>query len=180
MDASVLHVLHTREEIAARVQGLAQRVSRDYQGRKPILIGVLKGAFVFLADLVRQLTIPVEVDFVRLSSYGDATESTGAPLLLLDVAMPVAGRDLLVVEDIVDSGRTLSCLLEELNRRGARSVKLCALVDKRQRRQVQVDLDYAGFVVDRGFLVGYGLDCAEAFRHLPDLCLVETGAQVSC
>ncbi len=174
MHSATLHRLYSRDVIASRVSALAREISQDYQGTVPLLIGVLKGSFVFMADLMRELTIPSQVDFMRLASYGDSMESGGDITVTKDLEMSPAGRDLLVVEDIVDSGRTLNHLVKELRRRGPRSVKCCALLDKRHRREVQLTLDYVGFVMDQGFVVGYGLDWAEAFRYLPDICVVET------
>jgi hypoxanthine phosphoribosyltransferase len=174
MNAPSLQVIYTKSEIASKIDSLAREISEDYLGSELILIGILKGAFVFLADLMRQLTVPVQVDFVRAASYGDTMESHGNICLTKDLELPIAGRDLLVVEDIVDSGRTLEFLLEDLRRRGPRSVKTCVLLDKRQRREIQFALDYVGFVLEEGFVVGYGLDCAESYRYLPDLCVVKT------
>ena len=175
MNTARLHVLHSREEIAARVRCLGERISRDYKGKFPLLVGILKGSFVFLADLMRSLEIPVEVDFVRLASYGNSMESSGRVHLTKDLEISVRGRDVLVVEDIVDSGRTLHELMEELARRGPSSLKSCCLLDKRHRREVSLEIDYVGFVMDEGFVVGYGLDWAESYRHLPDICIVEPG-----
>jgi hypoxanthine phosphoribosyltransferase len=179
MSRHTLHILYPRDQIADRVRSLAERISEDYKGRVPILVAVLKGAVVFLADLMRQLTIPVQLDFVRLASYGDAMESKGVISITKDLEMPVQGRDLLVVEDIVDSGRTLKFLLEDLQRRGARSVRCCVLLDKRHRREVQIAVDYVGFVMEEGFVVGYGLDWSEDFRHLPDIFIVQVAEGAS-
>lgn len=173
MKKARLHVLHSRDEIAERVRCLGERISQDYQGSFPLLVGILKGSFVFLADLMRQLDVPVEVDFVRLASYGNSMESGGEVKLTKDLEIPVAGRDVLVVEDIVDSGKTLKELLGELARRGPKSLRSCCLLDKRHRREVSLEIDYVGFVMDEGFVVGYGLDWAESYRHLPDICIVE-------
>lgn len=173
-----LRVLHSREEIASRVRSLGEMISRDYRGTTPLLVGILKGAFVFLADLMRSLEIPVEVDFVRVASYGSSMESTGTICLTKDLEIPIEGRDVLVVEDIVDSGRTLKYLMEELERRGPKSLRCCCLLDKRHRREVDLKIDYVGFVMDEGFVVGYGLDWAEAYRYLPELCIVEQGEGV--
>jgi hypoxanthine phosphoribosyltransferase len=173
MTRTTLHVLYSRDDIAERVRSLAERVSHDYRGGSVVLVGVLKGAFVFLADLMRSLSIPVEVDFVRLASYGDAMESAGSVVLSKDIELSIEGRDVLVVEDIVDSGRTLKQLLVHLQGKKPRSLKSCCLLDKRHRREVELDMDYVGFVMDDGFVVGYGLDWAEAFRYLPELCIVE-------
>lgn len=171
MDELSLQTLISREHIAERVRLLADEISRDFQSRTLLLVGVLKGAFVFVADLIRHLSIPVEVDFIRVASYGDSMESQELRITK-DLELPVRGRDVLVVEDIVDTGRTLSYLQDILRRRGARTVSTCVLVDKRQRRRMEVSIDYVGFVVQEGFIVGYGLDYAESYRHLPDLCVV--------
>ena len=165
--------LISREDIARRVQELAGEISRDYQGRDLVMVGVLKGAFIFLADLVRELSSPVEIDFVRLASYGDATSPTGEVQITKDVELSLEGRDVLIVEDIMDLGFTLDFLKKHLATHRARSVKICVLVDKRERRQVEVPLDYVGFVVEKGFLVGYGLDCGEQMRTLPEIYALE-------
>lgn len=144
-----------------------------------MLVGILKGSFVFLADLIRNLDVPVEVDFVRMASYGASMESSGKVKFTKDLEIPLGGRDVLVVEDIVDSGRTLKELLCELARRGPRSIRSCCLLDKRHRREVPLEIDYVGFVMDEGFVVGYGLDWAESYRHLPDICVVEPGEGAS-
>ncbi len=162
-------LLLSREVIARRVKELADQISRDYAGRDLLLIGILKGGFIFLADLCRALEFPAEVDFVRLMSYGTGTETSGEVHITKDVEVPLKGRDVLVVEDIVDAGLTLDFLLGHLASHQPASLKICCLIDKRERRQVEVPLDYVGFTIDRGFLVGYGLDCAEKFRTLPDI-----------
>jgi len=169
------HKLYTKEEIVVRVRTMAEEISRDYHDKKPLLVGILKGAFVFLADLIRHMNIPVQIDFIRMASYGDALESTGEIAFTKDLEMPVEGRHLLLVEDIVDTGRTLKCLLEDLRKRGSSSVRTCVLLDKRQRREVDVPMDYVGFVMEEGFLVGYGLDWAETYRHLPDIYVLDQG-----
>lgn len=179
MNRHTLHILYSRDQIADRVRALAERISEDYEGRVPILVGILKGAVVFLSDLMRQLTTPIQLDFVRLASYGDSMESKGVISITKDLEMPVQGRDVLVVEDIVDSGRTLKYLLDDLRTRGARSVRCCVLLDKRHRREVEVAVDYVGFVMGEGFVVGYGLDWSEDFRHLPDICVVEVAEGAS-
>jgi len=165
--------LISREDIARRVQELAADISRDYQGRDLVLVGVLKGAFIFLADLVRELSFPVEIDFVRLSSYGGGTSPTGEVHISKDVELSLEGRDVLIVEDIMDLGYTLDFLKQHLAKHQARSVKICVLVDKQERRKVDVPLDYVGFVVEKGFLVGYGLDCGEKMRTLPEIYALE-------
>ena len=167
MSHSEKRLLFSSAEIARQVERLAREISRDYQGGDVVAVGILKGVFIFLADLVRQLTIPVEIDFVRLASYGSGTTSSGTVRLTHDVELNVTGRDVLIVEDIVDSGLTLAFLREHLLTRNPRSLRICALVDKVERRNVQIDLDYVGLHLDKGFVIGYGLDCKECYRHLP-------------
>lgn len=170
-----LRLLFSREEIEEAVRRLGRQISSDYQGRRPLLIGVLKGAFVFLADLIRNLSIPVEVDFVRLSSYGAGMETSGVVRMGKDLEADVRGRDVIVVEDIVDTGISLKFLLEELSSRGPASLRVCALVDKKHRREVPVEVDYVGFEIERGFIVGYGIDYAERYRELPEIYVLDEG-----
>jgi hypoxanthine phosphoribosyltransferase len=162
-------VVFTAEEIARQVKLLASRISEDYAGKEVVLIGVLKGAFIFLADLVRQLTIPIQLDFVRVASYGTGTESSGKIRITTDVELDLQGVDVLIVEDIVDSGLTTAFLKQHLTSRKARSVKICTLIDKRERRAVSIPLEYVGLQLEEGFVVGYGLDCNEANRQLPGI-----------
>lgn len=169
-----LEVLITREEISRTVTKLASEISHDYCGKQILLIGVLKGSFMFMADLVRQLALPVEVDFIRLSSYGAATETSGKVKVVQPLKTPIKDRHVLVIEDIVDTGITVSFLLNYLRRKKPASLKLCALTDKPSRRQVPVSIDYLGFTLPDKFIVGYGLDLDEKFRHLPDICSVES------
>lgn len=159
----------TKEEIEAQVSHIAQRISTDYKDRELILIGILKGAFIFLSDLIRQLSIPVKVDFMCVSSYGDSTSSSGRIKLTKDVDIEIKNKDILIVEDIVDTGRTLSYLVDYLKSSGAASVRICTLIDKRERRETDVTADYACHTVEKGFLVGYGLDYAEFYRNLPEV-----------
>ena len=159
----------TREEIEAQVRRIAQVISADYKDRELILIGILKGAFIFLSDLIRQLSIPVKVDFMCASSYGGRTASSGQIKLTKDVDIEIENKDVLIVEDIVDTGLTLSYLVDYLKKSGAASVRICALIDKRERRETKVVVDYACHTVDKGFLVGYGLDYAEFYRNLPEV-----------
>lgn len=158
-----------RDDIARRIEDLGREITKDYQGCRPVIVGVLKGAFVFMADLVRQIDLELEVDFVQFASYGENTVSCGDVRLCKDMEIDVAGKDILVVEDIVDTGRTLACLVRMLQERQAESVRVCALLDKKERREVDVSLDYVGFEIERGFLVGYGLDCGERYRQLPEI-----------
>jgi hypoxanthine phosphoribosyltransferase len=164
---ATLSLLLSREAIAARVEDLAIQISRDYAGKDLLLVGVLKGAFVFLADLMRALEIPVQVDFVRLASYGTGATSAGQVRVILDLAASIAGRHVLIVEDILDSGLTLGFLLARLRARQPASLKLCVLLNKRIRRVYEITPDYTGFDVPDGFVVGYGIDYAERYRHLP-------------
>lgn len=166
-------ILFTREEIEREVARLAGEISRDYRGKCPLLVGILKGSFVFMADLIRLLDIPVEVDFVILSSYGSGTESSGEVKVIHGLEQSIEGKDVLIVEDIIDSGITLSHFLDDLRRRSPTSLRLCVLVDKRARREKDVPMDYIGVQVEDEFVVGYGIDCNEQFRYLPDLCHVK-------
>ena len=168
-----LQLLLSPDEIQKAVARLARHIERDYQGKQPLLVGILKGAFVFLADLIRQLSIPVEVDFVRVASYGPGTESSGQIKFLQRLRTPLRGRHVLVVEDIVDTGLSLSFLLDYLGRKRPVSLKLCALADKPERRRVPLTIDYLGFTVPDKFLVGYGLDWDENYRHLPGIYTLE-------
>ena len=163
----------TREDIAKRIDELAAQIRRDYRGKNPLLIGVLKGSFVFLSDLVRAMNIPAEIDFVRLASYGAGTESSGKIKLVKDIETPIKDRHVLIVEDIVDRGLTVRFLLDYLSFRKPASLKLCTLFDKPSRRKVEVPIDYRGFTISDAFVVGYGLDCNEQYRYLPDLCVLE-------
>jgi hypoxanthine phosphoribosyltransferase len=168
-----LKILISRDEIAEAIDRLASEIKKDYQGKQPLLIGVLKGSFVFMADLIRQLDLPLELDFVRLSSYGAARESSGRVRVVQEVKTPIKGRDVLVIEDIVDTGITTSFLLDYLRKRKPASLKLCALTDKPSRRKVPVCIDYLGLSLPNKFAVGYGLDCDERFRNLPDIYALE-------
>jgi len=163
-------LLFNRQEIEAAVKKLANEISEDYQSKNPILIGILKGSFVFMADLVRLLNFPLEVDFIRLSSYGRGKESSGEVTVVQEISTQIKGRDVLVIEDIVDTGRSVAFLMDYLKKKKPASLKLCALTDKPSRRQVPVTINYLGFTVPDRFLVGYGLDWDEKFRNLPDIC----------
>ena len=164
-----LKILISQKEIAEAVNRLACEIQRDYEGRQPLLIGILKGSFVFMADLIRRLDLPLELDFVRLASYGPGSESSGKVRVIQRPQMPINNRDVLVVEDIVDTGITTSFLLDYLKKKKPVSLKLCALTDKPSRRRVAVPIDYLGFTVPNKFIVGYGLDCDEKYRNLPDI-----------
>jgi len=169
-------LLYPREEIAARVQALARDIDRDYAGRELLLIGILKGSFLFIADLARALNTPASIGFVRIASYGTETRSSGIVEIRKDLEMPIRGRHVLIVEDIVDSGYTLETLCNLLLLREPASLRVCTLVDKRMQRATEVPVDYVGFSLERGFIVGYGLDYDERFRGLPDIYLVQSGS----
>ncbi|MBA7677842.1 Hypoxanthine-guanine phosphoribosyltransferase [subsurface metagenome] len=167
------HILFRREDIAATVRRLAAEIKNDYQTKNPLLIGILKGSFMFMADLVRFLDFPLEVEFVRLSSYGRGRQSSGKVRVVKGLTSSIKGRDVLIIEDIVDTGLTTSFLLDYLRKKKPASLKLCTLTDKPSRRQTPVIIDYLGFTVPDKFLVGYGLDWDEKFRNLPDICYLE-------
>ena len=156
-----------KEEIHETVARLAHQISIDYENHELVLIGVLKGAFIFLADLVRQLTIPVKLDFVCLSSYEDGTVPKGTVSIRKELEIEVNGKDVLIVEDIVDTGLSMSHLMNYIETFKPKSVRICTLIDKPERRRININIDYFGHVIEQGFLVGYGLDCAEDYRYLP-------------
>jgi len=168
-----LKIIINRDEIAKAVNRLAREINRDYQGKHPLLVSVLKGSFMFTADLIRQLDLPLELDFVRLSSYGTTRESSGRVKVVQGTKTPVKDKDVLVVEDIVDTGITISFLLDYLRKKQPASLKVCTLTDKPSRRRVPVPIDYRGFTVPNKFIVGYGLDLNQRFRNLPDIYTLE-------
>lgn len=170
------HVLFDRHEIETAVRRLASEISKDYRNQNPLLLGVLRGSFVFMADLIRHLDFPLEIDFIGLSSYGSSTQSSGKIKVVKEMETPVRERNVLVVEDIVDTGLTTAFLLQYLQRQKPASVKLCALTEKPSRREVSVNIDYLGFTVPDKFLVGYGLDANQKYRNLPDICYLEDEA----
>jgi hypoxanthine phosphoribosyltransferase len=167
LDDDVAAVLITEDQIQARTRDLGQQISRHYEGQDLLLICVLKGAVTFLADLMREITIPHEIDFMAISSYGASTESSGVVRILKDLDTNIEGRNVLIVEDITDTGRTLSYITRNLNTRRPKSVRVCTLLDKPSRREIDVELDYVGFEIPNKFVIGYGLDFAEIYRSLP-------------
>ena len=167
IDPAIGEILVPAEDLSRRVRELGEEVSRDYAGKNLLLIGVLKGAVFFLSDLMRHLDIPVEVDFMAVASYGSATTTSGVVRILKDLDAAIEGRDVLIVEDIVDSGLTLSYLLRNLQARGPASLEVCALLTKPSRREIDVPVRYVGFEIPNKFVVGYGLDFAERYRNLP-------------
>ena len=170
---SNLEPLFAAEQIQTRVAEMGAAVARDYAGRTPLLVGVLKGAYIFLSDLVRSIDLPLGVEFMAISSYGMGTRSSGEVRIVKDLDVPVEGRDILIVEDIVDTGLTLSYLIASLHGRGAKSVRLAALLDKWERREREVKIDYCGFRIPDAFVVGYGLDFAERYRNLPYIAVLK-------
>ncbi|HLA09362.1 MAG TPA: hypoxanthine phosphoribosyltransferase [Pyrinomonadaceae bacterium] len=168
-----LEILLTEEQIRERIKEIGAEITRDYTGRNPLLIGVLKGACFFLSDLLRAIDTRLNIEFMAISSYGSSTRTSGEVRILKDLDVAVEGRDLIVVEDIVDTGLTLSYLLANLKSRGANSVKLVALLDKFERREREVPIDYLGFRIPDHFVVGYGLDFAERYRNLPFIAVLK-------
>ncbi len=172
-DSRVGEILVQPDELAHRVRELAQEISRDYEGRELLLIGVLKGAVFFLSDLMRHLDVNCEVDFMAVSSYGSSTDSSGIVRILKDLDAPIENRDVLIVEDIVDSGLTLSYLFRMLRGRNPATLEVCALLTKPDRREVDLPIKYVGFEIPNRFAIGYGLDFAERFRNLPYVAVLE-------
>jgi hypoxanthine phosphoribosyltransferase len=174
MEKYRLNPLFSQEQIASIVRGLADQISKDYSERELVLVCILKGAFMFLADLVRHLKIPVKIDFVRLASYGSGMKSSGSIEITKDIELPIEGKDVLIIEDIIDSGHTLQFLKDRIALSNPRSVKICALLDKKARREVEMEADYLGIEVEDVFIVGYGIDFNENYRSLPEICYVTT------
>jgi hypoxanthine phosphoribosyltransferase len=172
-DSQIGDILVQPDELAHRVRELAAEISRDYAGRDLLLIGVLKGAVFFLSDLMRHLEIDCELDFMAVSSYGSSTDSSGIVRILKDLDSPIEGRDVLIVEDIVDSGLTLSYLFRMLRNRNPATMEVCALLTKPERREVDLPIRYVGFEIPNRFAIGYGLDHAERFRNLPYVAVLE-------
>jgi hypoxanthine phosphoribosyltransferase len=172
-ESGVGEILVQRDELAHRVRELAEEISRDYEGRDLLLVGVLKGAVFFLSDLMRHLEANIEVDFMAVSSYGSSTDSSGVVRILKDLDASIEGREVLIVEDIVDSGLTLSYLMRTLQARNPASLEVCALLTKPERRKVDLPIRYVGFEIPNRFAIGYGLDHAERFRNLPYVAVLE-------
>ncbi len=166
-------ILFTSKQIESAVDRLAAEIIQNHRDKNPVVVGILKGVFIFMADLIRRLDFPLEVEFVNLSSYGSDRQTSGRVRVVQGLRCPIKGRDVLVIEDIIDTGITGAFLLEYLEKKKPVSLKLCALLDKPSRRKKPVKIDYLGFVVPDKFLVGYGLDCDEQYRNLPDICYLE-------
>lgn len=173
MEKHHINVLISEEDVDKRIQELGEQISRDYDGKEIHLVCVLRGGSFFMCELAKRITVPVSLDFMSVSSYGNDTKSSGAVRIVKDLDDSIQGKDVLVVEDIIDSGRTLSYLLEMLKDRQPNSLKLCTLLDKPDRRVVDVDIDYTAFQVPDRFVVGYGLDYAQKYRNLPYIGVVE-------
>ena len=173
MADDILKVLISEEEIKSKVREIGQQISKDFAGKTPLIVSVLKGSFVFMADLVRAIDINCTIDFMSVSSYGTGTRTSGEVKIIKDLDIKIEGRDLIVVEDILDSGVTLSYLLEVLKARGPKSLTLCTLLDKPTRRKREVNITYRGYEVPDEFVVGYGLDYAEKYRNLPYLGILK-------
>lgn len=167
MEQDIKQILFREEDLRLCVSRLAAEINRDYEGRAPVVVGILQGSFVFLADLVREITLPINVEFMSASSYGSGTESSGQVNIRLDIHQELAGRDVILVEDILDSGNTLSRLIPELWKRNPASLRLCVLLDKPDRRVKEVEVHYRGFTIPDEFVVGYGLDYDQKYRNLP-------------
>jgi len=166
-------ILIQEDEIRRRVKELGEEISRDYQGKEPTLVSILKGGIIFLSDLVRALSILHEIDFMSVSSYDGGTESSGVVRILADLSINIEGRDVIIVEDIVDTGLTLDYIRHILLARHPKSLRICTLLDKKSRRRVEVPLDYVGFVIPDAFVIGYGLDYGEKYRNLPYIAILE-------
>jgi hypoxanthine phosphoribosyltransferase len=166
-DPAIGETLVAEEDLRARVAELGAEISRDYEGRDLFMVGVLKGAVLFIADLMRELTIPCEIDFMAVSSYGSETDSSGVVRILKDLDAPIEDREVLIVEDIIDSGLTLHYLMKNLRARSPRSIEVCALLTKPERRRVDLPIKYVGFEIPNRFAIGYGLDHAQRLRNLP-------------
>ncbi|RPJ64220.1 MAG: hypoxanthine phosphoribosyltransferase [Dehalococcoidia bacterium] len=168
-----LKVLISQEEISKAIDRIAAEIRRDYKNEDPLMIGILKGSFIFMSDLIRKIDIPLEIDFVGLSSYGSGTESSGKIKVSSRLSRPVKDRHIIVVEDIIDTGLTTQHFIEHLKKEKAASIRLCALTEKPSRRKTETKIDYLGFTVPDKFIVGYGIDMDEKYRYLPDICYLE-------
>lgn len=171
----MLKKLFSKQDIAKAVKGLAKKIEQDFNGEEIVFVCLLKGSFMFTSDLVRCIKNPSRIDFMRVSSYGSAMKTGGKVSVLKDLEEDVKGKNVVIVEDIIDSGLTLTHIKEMLGRRGPKSLKICALLDKRARREVEIEGDYVGFTIDDGFVVGYGIDYAEQYRNWPEICVIVEG-----
>lgn len=168
----ITEVLLTEEQIAKKVEEIAKQIEKDFKGEELLVVGILKGASVFVSDLIRKIDLDVNIDFMSVSSYGKSTESSGVVKILKDLDVNIEGKNVLVVEDIIDSGLTLSKLVDVLETRNPKTLKLCTLLDKPERRKAKIPVDYVGFTIEDNFIVGYGIDWAEKYRNLPYIGIV--------
>ncbi|WP_042271417.1 hypoxanthine phosphoribosyltransferase [[Clostridium] dakarense] len=168
----VTEVMISEEQLAQKVSELAKQIEKDFEGQSLLVVGILKGASVFVSDLIRKINLDVNIDFMSVSSYGNSTESSGTVKILKDLDVDIEGKNVLIVEDIIDSGLTLSNLVAALQTRNPKSLKICTLLDKPQRRTADIPVDYVGFVIEDKFIVGYGIDWAERYRNLPYIGVV--------
>jgi len=175
MKGKDVKIIIPKRELKKRVKELGAKISKDYAGKELILIGILKGSFIFLADLIRQIKIPHEVDFIAVASYGQEIEGSGAVRLIKDLSANIEGKNVIIIEDIVDTGLTLNFIRKNLLLRNPKSLEIVTLLDRKERRKVQVSIKYIGFVVPNEFVVGYGLDLGERYRNLPYIAKVEGG-----
>jgi len=173
MKKEKIEILIKKEEIKKRVKEIALQITKDYKGKKPVLVSILKGGGFFIADLARKIKLDVSIDYIETSSYGKGTEPTGNVKIIKDLSQPAAGKDVIIVEDIIDTGYTLEAVKKLMEVRGAKSVKICVLLDKPSKRKVSVEVDYLGFEIPDLFVVGYGIDYAERFRNLPYIAVVK-------
>lgn len=167
MERDIKSVLFDEETISKKVKELGEQITKDYIDKDLVLIGVLKGANIFMSDLMRKINKPIQIDFISVTSYGNSTESSGVVRILKDLEIEIDGKDIIIVEDIIDSGLTLHYLLNNFKSRGPKSVKICTLLDKPVKRKVEINVDYRGFIIPDEFIVGYGIDYAEKYRNLP-------------
>ncbi len=167
MDDVVKEILISTDEIHERIKELGHQITKDYEGKNLMLVGILKGAVIFMSELAQNIDLPITMDFMAVSSYGRSSQSSGVVRIIKDLDSHIEGKDILIIEDIIDTGLTLNYLTENLKKRGPKSVKICTLLDKPERREVEVPVDYVGFEVPDEFIVGYGLDYAEKYRNLP-------------
>lgn len=173
MNLVQMEVLFDREELKSKVAELGSKITEEYRGREVLVVGILKGAFIFMADLIREIQIPLEIDFMDISSYGISTSSSGEVRIIKDLENSIQDKDVLIVEDIVDTGLTLKYITELLKTRNPRSVKICCLLDKPSRRKTDIQADYVGYTIPDRFVVGYGLDYAEQYRNYPAVCVLK-------
>ncbi len=173
MNLDEVDILYSEEEVRQVVRKLGQQITQDYAGEDLLVVGILKGAFIFMADLVRQIDLPVKMDFMDVSSYGSSTQSSGEVRIMKDLENSIEGKNVLIVEDIVDTGLTLNYITEVLRKREPKSVKICCLLDKPSRRKSPIRPDYIGYTIPDKFIVGYGLDYDEMYRHYPAICILK-------